>query len=259
MQKKRKKKLGGYAGRYFLQVLWCVMTFWGITFVYWQTLTVQHNTKQSKDMFVSDDLSLLSFATHGILFPAVLHFSVSVSPSPLLIATAYSFTCPLPENMSTINNSLHVTTEHPVQLTKTLMYWYMVQGWKSVIYRLDGVSVKQLSWCLSKLSSMICIVWYVIVLTGLVTCLYRARARSSGGRQSKSLGSCHQSVTGLCCPVLSDVSVCYYSQWWTLTDLCSNGECFHYWWNWLFGLTEPHKRRQTCRKQTHLIIFYSPE
>lgn len=77
---------------------------------------------QSKDVFVSYDLSLLSFPTHGILFPAVLHFSVSVSPSPLLIATAYSFTCPLPENMSTINNSLQVTTERPVQLTETLMY-----------------------------------------------------------------------------------------------------------------------------------------
>lgn len=94
-----------------------------------------------------------------------LHFSVSVSPSPLLIATAHSFTCPLPENMSTINNSLQVTTEHPVQLTKTLMCWYMVQGWKSVIYRMDGVSAQQLSWCLGKLSSGICIVWYVIVLT----------------------------------------------------------------------------------------------
>lgn len=162
---KKRKKPGGYAGRYFLQVLWCVMTFWGITFVYWQTLnTVQIQCKAK--MCLCPMIYLFCHLLHmGFYSQLQLHFSVSVSPSPLLIATAHSFTCPLPEDMSTINNSLQVTTEHPVQLTKTLMCWYMVQGWKSVIYRMDGVLAQQLSWCLGKLSSVVCIVWYVIVLT----------------------------------------------------------------------------------------------
>lgn len=50
--------------------------------------------------------------------------------------------------------------------------------------------------------------------------IYNGCVCSSELKKGKNLESRHQTVIGLCCPVLSHVFVCYESQPWTLTALC---------------------------------------
>lgn len=93
----------------------------------------------------------------------------------------------------------------------------LMRGSRLNVYNLQVARVwtRRPSSCLSMQLSLMC--HYLDRNYSYVHCVSLCKVKAPGPVISLSL--CR------CCPVLSCVEVCYYSQWWTLTARCINGQC----------------------------------